>query len=99
MKIVTDMELTFIVIWAILCESQFTKIRHLLFDREVKVMEMIIIIAYAALGYWAAGKTVYANKIRIGTWNDLFLNRLIVGCLLGVILIPIALIKKFFFHG
>ena len=58
-------------------------------------MEYIIIIAYAALGYWAAGQTVYANKIRIGTWNDLFITRLVVGLLLGFILIPIALIKTF----
>ena len=58
-------------------------------------METVIIIAYAALGYWAAGQTVYANKIRIGTWKDLFLTRLIVGVLLGWILIPVALIKTF----
>lgn len=61
-------------------------------------METIIIIAYAVLGYWAAGRTVYANKIRVGTWNDLFINRLIVGCLLGWILIPVALIKTFLFN-
>lgn len=65
----------------------------------METLEGIIILAYAVLGYWAAGKTVYANKIRFGTWNDLVLSRLIVGCLLGWILIPIALIKKFFFHG
>ena len=46
-------------------------------------MEAIIIIAYAALGYWAAGQTVYANKIRIGTWSDLFFTRLVVGLFLG----------------
>lgn len=57
-------------------------------------MEAIIIIAYAALGYWAAGQTVYANKIRIGTWSDLFFTRLVVGLFLGFILIPVAIIKK-----
>ncbi|MBM6722410.1 hypothetical protein [Pseudoflavonifractor phocaeensis] len=62
-------------------------------------MDMIIIIAYFALGYWAAGQTVYANKIRIGTWSNLFLTRLIIGFLLGWILIPVALIKKIFIHG
>ena len=61
-------------------------------------METVIIIAYAVLGYWAAGRTVYANKIRIGRWNDLFITRLITGCLLGWILIPVALVKTFIFH-
>ena len=59
-------------------------------------METIIIIAYAVLGYWAAGQTIYANKIRVGTANNLFLKRLIVGCLLGIVLIPIAIIRKIF---
>lgn len=59
-------------------------------------METIIIIAYAVLGYWAAGQTIYANKIRVGTANNLFLTRLIVGCLLGIVLIPIAIIRKIF---
>lgn len=62
-------------------------------------MDIIIIVVYAALGYWVAGKTVYANKIRIGTWDNLFFTRLVVGILLGWILIPVALIKKIFFHG
>ena len=61
-------------------------------------MGAVIIIAYVVLGYWAAGQTVYANKIRIGTWNDLFLNRLFVGLILGWILIPVALIKTFLFN-
>lgn len=62
-------------------------------------MEAIILIIYAALGYWACGKTIYADKIRIGTASNLFLTRLILGCLLGFILIPIAIIKTIFFHG
>ena len=59
-------------------------------------METIIIIAYAVLGYWATGQTIYANKIRIGTANNLFIQRLIMGCLLGIVLIPIAIIRKIF---
>ncbi|MBE7012647.1 MAG: hypothetical protein E7416_01010 [Ruminococcaceae bacterium] len=59
-------------------------------------MEVVLIIGYAVLGYWAAGQTIYANRIRIGAANDLFLTRLIVGCLLGIILIPVAIIKKIF---
>lgn len=62
-------------------------------------MDTIIFIVYLALGYWAAGQTVYANKIRIGTWSNLFLTRFIVGALLGWVLIPVALIKMFLSHG
>lgn len=57
-------------------------------------MEIALVIAYAVLSYWAAGQTIYANKIKIGTFNNLFLSRLIVGCLLGIVLIPIAIIRK-----
>ena len=61
-------------------------------------MEMIIILAYCALGYWAAGQTIYANKIQIGTMQDIFLTRFLVGVLLGLILIPVAILKKLFSH-
>lgn len=56
-------------------------------------MEIILLI-YCIAGYWAAGKTVYANKIRFGTAKNLFLTRFIVGFFLGWILIPWALIKR-----
>lgn len=59
-------------------------------------MEGIVLLIYVVLGYWAAGATIYANKIRIGTASNLFLNRLIVGVLLGWLLIPIALIRCIF---
>lgn len=52
-------------------------------------------LLYAAAGYWAVGQTIYADKIRIGTWQDLFLQRLILGIFLGIILIPLAIIKLF----
>lgn len=68
---------------------------HKLAGGRLETMETVIIIAYAVLGYWAAGQTVYANKIRVGTWNDLFFTRLVVGLFLGFILIPVALIKTF----
>ena len=61
--------------------------------REVKKM-IIILAIYMIAGYWAAGKTIYANKIRIGTMTTLFMQRLIMGTLLGVVLIPWALLKK-----
>lgn len=57
-------------------------------------MESILFILYVVLGYWAVGKTIYANKIRIGTTKDLFLTRCILGILLGMVLIPIAIIRK-----
>lgn len=53
-------------------------------------------IAYLILSYWAAGKTVFANSVRIGTFSALFLQQVTVGFLLGFILIPLALIKTFF---
>lgn len=57
-------------------------------------METLIFIVYAALSYWAAGETIYANKIRIGTASNLFMSRLVYGCFLGIVIIPIAIIKK-----
>lgn len=61
-------------------------------------MEIIVLCVYAAAGYWATGKTIYANKILIGAGSDIFLQRLIMGILLGWILIPIAFLKAIFFH-
>ena len=57
-------------------------------------METILLLAYMILGYWAAGQTVYAGKIRIGTAYNLFLTRFIVGFVLGWILIPVSIIKN-----
>lgn len=54
---------------------------------------MIGAVIYCILGYWAVGETLYANKIRIGTADSLFLNRFFWGMFLGWILIPIAVIK------
>lgn len=57
---------------------------------------MIVLLIYAAAGYWAAGKTVFANRIRIGTWSNLVGQRLGIGLFFGWILIPIALIRVIF---
>ena len=54
-------------------------------------MELIFVV-YWILGYWAAGRTVYANKIRIGTFKNLVLTRAIVGSILGWILIPAKIV-------
>lgn len=56
----------------------------------------ILFLLYAALGYWATGVTIYANKIVIHAFGELFMQRLILGVLFGWILIPVALIKSIF---
>lgn len=53
------------------------------------------IIIYMILGYWATGKTIYRNRILFGTAQGIFLHRVILGFLLGVILIPWAIIRMF----
>lgn len=54
-------------------------------------MEMII---YLILGYWAAGQTVFKNKIMISSQiGGIFLQKLAVAFILGWILIPVAIIK------
>lgn len=55
----------------------------------------ILGILYFILGYWATGQTIYRNKILIGDLGNIFMQRLILGALLGWILIPIALILMF----
>lgn len=57
-------------------------------------MDMILLIIYFIAGYWAVGKTIYANKIVIYTGNALFFKKLFLGMFLGWILIPVAIIKK-----
>ena len=54
---------------------------------------MILIIIYMILGYWATGKTIYANSVLIGTESGIFLKRCCMGAILGWILIPIAIVK------
>ena len=54
----------------------------------------IIVIIYWIAGYWAVGQTVYADKIRVGTWSDLFLTQAIIGLIGGFVLIPVAIVKK-----
>ncbi|MBQ8133599.1 MAG: hypothetical protein IJ192_04210 [Clostridia bacterium] len=58
------------------------------------MLGVILVIVYMAAGYWAVGKTIYANKIRIGTLGDLFIRRVITGTLFGLVLIPVAIIKS-----
>ena len=56
-------------------------------------MEILLII-YIVAGYWAAGKTIFANVGWFGDgWTTLIIWKLVVGSVIGFILIPIAIIK------
>ena len=56
-------------------------------------MELII---YMVLSYWAARRTIYRNRIMIGSASEIFVRRVVVGFLLGYILIPWAIITLIF---
>lgn len=56
-------------------------------------LDGILIIVYIIAAWWAYG-VVFENYIRVGTFSNLFLSKLIVSALAGIILIPIAIIKK-----
>ena len=61
-------------------------------------MEMLVFISYCVLSYWAVGQKIYDNKIQIGSLKDILLKRFVLGVLLGLILIPVAILKKLFIH-
>ena len=63
-----------------------------------KKMEMVVFIVYCVLSYWAVGQAIFANKIQIGSMKDVFLTRFVLGVLLGLILIPVAILKKLCSH-
>lgn len=52
-------------------------------------------VLYLIAAYWAAGKTIYAGKVRMGSLSGLFIQRITVGFLLGIVLIPLAILKVF----
>ncbi len=53
----------------------------------------ILLLLYLAAGYWAVGKTIWADKIIIGTGMAIFSKRLCLGFALGWALIPWAFLK------
>lgn len=53
-------------------------------------------IVYAILGYWAVGRTLLRDKMMIGSLQGMFLTKFVLGFLLGVILIPWAVISLVF---
>lgn len=60
-------------------------------------MDTLILLVYLALGYWAAGVLFYENKIVIHAFGALFFRKLVLGMFLGIIIIPIALLKRLIF--
>ncbi len=57
---------------------------------------IILIVLYAALGYWAVGATIYRNKIVFSAPGVFTGQKIAMGILLGWLLIPIALLMKLF---
>lgn len=53
---------------------------------------MVVFAIYLILGYWATGRTIYRNRILIGTGQAIVYQRLAMGFILGIILIPWAII-------
>ena len=53
----------------------------------------IVLLAYAAAGYWAANRVLFAKHILIGGLKDVFYTKLFIAIILGWILIPVALIQ------
>lgn len=53
----------------------------------------IWMLLYLIAAYWAAGKTIFAGKVRVGSMSGLFIQQMTVGFLLGIILIHIAVLK------
>ena len=53
----------------------------------------VLAILYVILGYWATGKTIFANKVIIHSFGALFVARVVLGAALGVVLIPIAILR------
>ncbi|MCI5640386.1 MAG: hypothetical protein MR316_05315 [Lachnospiraceae bacterium] len=56
----------------------------------------MVAIIYLILAYWAVGKTIYANRILIGTGKAIFAQKMAVALLIGWLLIPVAILKLIF---
>lgn len=63
---------------AIICTKYPYKEKDGIESKQIckKRKESKMIFIYLILGYWAARKTIYANKIRIGTWMSLVMTRI-----------------------
>lgn len=54
----------------------------------------LLLLAYIVAGYWAVPRTIYKNRIVYTTQFNWFFSRLIWGTLLGIVLIPWAILNK-----
>ncbi len=57
---------------------------------------IILLILYFPLGFWAANKTIYANRIMIGDAGRIFMQKFITVTLFGWALIPLAILRSIF---
>lgn len=57
---------------------------------------MILLVIYWVLGFWAAGRTIYANKVVVYTGSVFFCRKAAIGLFFGWALIPWSLIKLIF---
>lgn len=60
-------------------------------------METLLFLAYLAIGYWAVGVVFYENKVVIHTFGALFLRKLSLALILGIVVIPLAILKCLLF--
>lgn len=56
-------------------------------------MEGFLLLVYLIAGYWATGKTIYANKVIIAEPTKFMTRRIALGFLFGWVLVPVAIIK------
>ena len=63
-----------------------------------EIISAIIGISYFVLGYWSVGETIYANKVIIVRIGDMWIQRFLIVAMFGLILIPVALIKRWLFR-
>lgn len=54
----------------------------------------ILGIAYLVAGYWAAGVMFYEGKVVIHSFGALFMQKVMLGAILGIVLIPAAIVKR-----
>lgn len=57
---------------------------------------MVLFLIYVVLGYWATGRTIYANKVLIGSSNAIMAKKMGMGIAFGWALIPVAVFRLIF---
>lgn len=54
----------------------------------------MILLIYLVAAYWATNRTVFANRITIGGIGDVFLYKMCIATIFGIVLIPVAVVKS-----